>query len=158
MNGLTQYILTVVAAAMLVGILQSLAGQGTMGILTKLLGGVFLALTMLSPVLKLEIPDPAAWFSDMVMDGESLAAEGEAMAADAKEDIIRSQVEAYILDKADADLAVSVELDAEGIPCGVTLTGDVSPRTKAQLSRMLAEDLGLGEEVQQWYSKSGVPG
>ena len=158
MNGLTQYILTVVTAAMLVGILQSLAGQGTMGILTKLLSGVFLALTMLSPVLKLEIPDPAAWFSDMVMDGESLAAEGEAMAADAKEDIIRSQVEAYILDKADADLAVSVELDAAGVPCGVTLTGDVSPRTKAQLSRMLAEDLGLGKEVQQWYSKSGVPG
>ena len=158
MNGLTQYILTVVTAAMLVGILQSLAGQGTMGTLTKLLGGVFLALTMLSPVLKLEIPDPAEWFEDLVMDGESLAAEGEAMAADAKEDIIRSQVEAYILDKAGADLTVSVELDAEGIPCGVTLTGDVSPRTKAQLSRMLAEELGLGEEVQQWYSKSGVPG
>ena len=158
MNGLTQYILTVVTAAMLVGILQSLAGQGTMGTLTKLLGGVFLALTMLSPVLKLEIPDPAEWFADLALDGESLAAEGEAMAADAKEDIIRSQVEAYILDKAGADLTVSVELDAEGIPCGVTLTGDVSPRTKAQLSRMLAEELGLGEEVQQWYSKSGVPG
>ena len=158
MNGLTQYILTVVAAAMLVGILQSLAGQGTMGTLTKLLGGVFLALTMLSPVLKLEIPDPAEWFSDVMMDGESMAAEGTALAADAKEDIIRSQVEAYILDKADADLAVSVELDAEGVPCGVTLTGDVSPRAKAQLSRMLAEELGLGEEVQQWYSESGVPG
>lgn len=158
MNGLAQYILTVVAAAMLVGILQSLAGQGTMGTITKLLGGVFLALTMLSPVLTLEIPDPAEWFSDVVMDGESMAAEGMAMAADAKEDIIRSQVEAYILDKAGADLAVAVELDAAGVPCGVTLTGDISPRTKAQLSRMLAEDLGLGEEVQQWYSKSGVPG
>ena len=92
------------------------------------------------------------------MDGESLAAEGEAMAADAKEDIIRSQVEAYILDKAGVDLAVSVALDDEGIPCGITLTGDISPQTKAQLSRMLEEDLGLGEEVQQWYSKSGVPG
>ena len=158
MNGLTQYILTVVTAAMLVGILQSLTGQGTMGTLTKLLGGVFLALTMLSPVLKLEIPDLAEWFSDVVMDGESLAAEGEAMAADAKEDIIRSQVEAYILDKAGVDLAVSVELDAAGVPCGVTLTGDISPHTKNQLSRMLAEDLGLGEEVQQWYSKSGIPG
>ena len=158
MNGLTQYILTVVAAAMLVGILQSLAGQGTMGTLTKLLGGGFLALTMLSPVLKLEIPDPAEWFSDAVMDGESMAAEGTAMAADAKEDIIRSQVEAYILDKAGVDLAVSVELDAAGVPCGVTLTGDISPPAKAKLSRVLAEELGLGEEVQQWYSKSGVPG
>ena len=158
MNGLTQYILTVVAAAMLVGILQSLAGQGTMGTLTKLLGGVFLALTMLSPVLKLERPDPAEWFADLALYGESMAAEGTALAADAKEDIIRFQVEAYILDKADADLAVSVELDGEGVPCGVTLTGDISPRTKAQLSRMLEDDLGLGEEVQQWYSKSGVPG
>ena len=158
MNGLTQYILTVVTAAMLVGILQSLAGEGTMGTLTKLLGGVFLALTMLSPVLRLEIPDPAEWFSDMVFDGEAMAAEGTALAADAKEDIIRSQVEAYILDKAGVDLAVSVALDDEGIPCGVALTGEVSPQTKAQLSRMLADDLGLGEEVQQWNSENGGPG
>lgn len=158
MNGLAQYILTVTAAAMLVGILQSLAGQGSMGTLTKLLGGVFLALTILSPVLRLEIPDPAEWFADFTLDGESLVAEGSAMAADAKADIIRSQLEAYILDKAGADLAVAVELDEMGIPCGVTLTGDVSPHTKAQLSRMLEDDLGLGEEVQQWYSENGSPG
>ena len=158
MNGLTQYILTVVAAAMLVGILQSLAGQGSMGAITKLLGGVFLALTMLSPVLKLEIPDPAEWFSDMVFDGEAMAAQGTALVADAKADIITAQVEAYILDKAGADLVVSVELDAEGVPCGVTLTGDVSPQTKTRLSRMLAVDLGLGEEVQQWNSENGGPG
>lgn len=158
MNGLTQYILTVVTAAMLVGILQSLAGQGSMGTLTKLLGGVFLALTMLSPVMTLEIPDPAEWFADVVIDGESMAAEGTAMAAEAKADIIRSRLEAYILDKAGADLTVAVELDDEGVPCGITLAGDVSPHTKAQLSRMLKDDLGLGEEVQQWNSENGSPG
>lgn len=153
MSEVARYILAVTAAAMAVAILESLAGRGTMGAVVKLIGGVFMALTILSPVLKLELPDPQAWFSQFSQDGTAAAAAGKEMADDASRDIITRQVEAYILDKAalwDASLDVEVTLDEDGRPACVTLTGDVSPYAKARLRETLESDLGLGEEAQQW--------
>ena len=155
MNGVAQYILTVTAAAMLVGILQSLAGQGAMGGVAKLVSGIFLTLTVLSPIWELELPDLQGWIAGFSIDGQSVAAEGSAMAEGARVDIITTQVEAYILDKAalyQASLAVDVKLNAAGVPQSVYLTGEVSPYARTQLSRILETDLGLGEEAQQWSS------
>lgn len=150
-----QYILTVVAAAILVSILQSLAGQGAMGSMVKLIGGIFMALTVISPLVKMELPDPVQWFSVLSAEGASAAAEGNAMANDATRSIIKTQVEAYILDKAasyDASLSVETVLDETGVPVMVTLTGAISPYAKARMARMLEDDLGLGKEAQQWIS------
>ena len=155
MNGVVQYILTVTAAAILAAVLQSLAGQGTMGAMVKLITGVFMALTVLSPLVKVEVPDLEQWFSSFAAEGASAAAAGEDMANDAAWAIIKAQVEAYILDKAagyDASLSVEAVLDETGVPVSVTLSGAISPYARARLMRMLEDDLGLGEEAQQWIS------
>lgn len=121
--------------------------------LIKLLAGVFMALTVASPLLKLEMPDMESWLSGFSVDGEYAAALGEEMAAEAEQAIIKDRVETYIMDKAaglGAMLHVEADLDEAGIPVSVTLTGAVAPDTKAQLTRIIESDLGIGKEAQRW--------
>lgn len=149
------YILTVTAGAVLVSIVQKLAGKGTMGSLVRLIAGVFMALTVMAPVVKLELPDPAQWLAGLSADGQAAAAVGEKQGKDAAAAIITERTQAYILDKAadyDASLTVRVTLDEAGYPASVTLTGPVSPYARASLERIIASDLGIGEENQQWIS------
>ena len=153
MNRLTQYILSVTAAAVLASILRVLAGESAMGKLTKLLTGLFLAVTVLSPLVRLELPDPSRWLEDYLADGDEAARAGEVMAKEYSAAIISEEIEAYILDKAasmGATLAVEVRLDDGGLPKTVTLTGNLSPGHRAELSRMMDEELGVGEEAQLW--------
>lgn len=155
MNAAAQYILSVTAAALLAAIARNLAGNGTMGALVKLLGGVFMALTVLSPMLHLELPDPGQWLHTYTAEGRTAAAEGEVLAKDAAHAIITGQVEAYILDKAaqcGADIAVDVELDEGGIPVRVMLRGSVTQQQQKALSQIIETDLGVGKEAQQWIS------
>lgn len=153
MNDAAQYILSVTAAAVLTAIVHVLAGSGTMGALVKLLGGLFMALTVLSPLVRLELPDLGDWLAVYAADGEDAAAAGEAMAKEASNAIIKEELEAYIMDKAalyGASLEVEVSLDEGGIPVSVTLTGAVSPYARTRLTQTIREDLGVGEEAQQW--------
>lgn len=155
MNGLSQYVLTVVSAALVAAVIRSLAGQGAMGSLVKLMAGVFVALTICAPLLKVELPDIEKWFAAYGLDGQAAAEAGEEMAADAASTIISEQMEAYIMDKAAqyrASVTADVELDETGVPVSVTLQGDVSPYAKARLTQLIESDLGLREEAQQWIS------
>ena len=150
---MTGYILSVTCAAALAAILRAIAGEGTMGKLTKLLSGLFLAVTVLSPLVKMEIPDPARWLEDYMEEGEAAAQAGEAMAKDYSQSIISAELEAYILDKAasfGADLTVEVRLDDAGLPESVVLSGALSPADRQTLSRIMEVDLGIGEEAQTW--------
>ena len=150
---MTGYILSVTCAAALAAILRAIAGEGTMGKLTKLLSGLFLAVTVLSPLVKLEIPDPARWLADYMSEGEAAARAGEAMAKEYSQAIISAELEAYILDKAAAlgcAVTAEVRLDDGGLPASLTLSGSASTADKAELSRMLARELGIGEEAVIW--------
>ena len=153
MNALVRYVLSVTAAALLVSILRTISGGGSMSRLTKLLSGLFLAITVLSPLVHLEIPDPGSWLEYHLAEGEAAAADGEAMAKAYTDAIISAEVEAYILDKAaDLGCAISAEvrLDDGGMPRSLVLSGEISTARKAELTRMLARDLGLGEEAVTW--------
>ena len=153
MNALTGYILSVTAAAVLVSILRTLAAGQNMGKLVNLLSGLFLAVTVLSPLVRLEIPDPGGWLEDHLAEGAEAAAAGEVMAREYSDAIISAEVEAYILDKAaslGADLTVEVRLDDAGLPESVVLSGALSPADRQTLSRIMEVDLGIGEEAQTW--------
>ena len=147
------YILSVTAAAMLAAILRALAGEDGMGKLTKLLSGLFLVVTVFSPIVHLEIPDPSRWLEDYMAEGEAAAQSGEVMAKEYSASIISAELEAYILDKAAAlgcELSAEARLDDGGLPRVIMLSGDVSPADQAELSRMLVQELGIGEEAVIW--------
>ena len=153
MGPLAQYILSVLGAAMLGAILQSLAGRGGMGTLVGMLAGIFLALTMLAPLVTLKLPDPARWLDSVSVDGQAISAQGKALAADAQADIITQRVEAYIQDKAamhQAHVTAAVTLDETGVPVSVHLTGEIRPDARARLASVIETDLGIPKEAQQW--------
>ena len=150
---MTAYILSVTCAGVFAAILRTLAGEGAMGKLVKLLGGLFLAVTVLSPLVKFEIPDPARWLEDYMAEGEAAARAGEVMAKEYSASIISAEVETYILDKAadlGCDITAEVGLDDGQLPQSVVLRGEISIAQKAELTRLLARDLGLGEEAVIW--------
>lgn len=155
MNGFVQYILHVTAAAILTAVTRSIPLEGSMRGMVKLVGGVFMALTLISPLLMLRLPDMEGWINAFGEEGRAAAASGEAMADEAMRSIIKERTEAYILDKAaawDTVLTVEVETNDAGEPTAVTLRGSVSHRTKTALAEFIASELGIGKEAQRWIS------
>ena len=156
MEGLGQYALSVISAAVILSILQSLVPKSSgSGMLIRLIGGIFLTFTVLKPISDvnltavLEIP----W--DYAAQGDYFAAQGSETSYDQLTAIIKQQCEAYILDKAqscNAQLEVAVTLTQDDIPrpASVTLSGSISPYHRQVLQRWLEEDMGIQGENQLW--------
>ncbi len=156
MEAVRQYLLSVTAAAIFCGIAMKLLGKkGTAASIGKMLTGLFLAFTVISPFAKLEIGDVTGFTDAFEADASDAVAAGQSHTKKAMAEIIKSRSEAYILDKAEAlgvELTVEVTVsDADiPIPTAVRLTGKVSPYVKSQLRSAIADGLGIIKENQIW--------
>lgn len=156
METVRTYLLGVIAAAIVCGIVTRILGdKGTQGAMAKLIAGLFLAFTVIRPVADLSIGSVADLTDQYSAAGADAAAEGERMTREALALSIKSQTEAYILDKAEAlnvTLTVEVTLSEEDIPtpASVCLTGKVSPYAKQRLQTVIADDIGIDKEHQTW--------
>ena len=155
MEALREYVLGIVTAALICGILSGLVHEGAAAGLMKFLCGMFLTVAVLSPAAELDMDVlfiQSLYDNDLLL--ESVAA-GEEMARQARSEIIKQQTQAYILDKAEAlgaQITAEVQLseDGQAVPVGVILTGDVSPWIRSRLEELLSSDLGIQKEDQQW--------
>lgn len=144
------YILSVICAALISGILKSMV-QGNA--VVKLLCSVFLAVTVLSPLSSLNWEE---FFAMSLPDGfqiDQMTAAGENMAEEAMAGIIKERCESYILDKATglhANLRVEISLSGENIPMAAALSGRASPDSKRKIERMLQTDMGIPKESVRW--------
>ena len=123
--------------------------------LTQMLCGIFMTITIISPLKDIVVRDWSSWAESLSLEADAAVGQGSAAMEDALNQSIRNQVEAYILDKSQqlgAALTVSVQLSQDPIPVPVSVTvfGDVSPYAKSQLQRILSEDLGISKEDQHW--------
>ena len=156
MEAIRTYFLSVTAAAIICAILKGLLNQGgTPAQLVKLLSGIFLSIIALRPLAQFDLGSLADLRFDYSMDAESAATEGENIAADALAELIKSNTEAYILDKAQSfgvslSVDVTVSDDQIPVPQTVRLTGNASPYVKAQLSALLTDQLGIAKEDLIW--------
>lgn len=153
MSGLRQYILTVIASAFVCALLASLIERCSAKRIIKSLLGLVMGVTIFMPLKQ----DIFRNFSDIMDTYTDLSGvwvdEGAEMARTAKEQFIKSEVEAYILDKAqavNADVSVELDLNDALIPVSVTLWGKASPYAKNRLTEMLQTDLGITKERQIW--------
>lgn len=156
MEALGKYILSVTAAAILFGILQSLIGKkhGST-VLVKLIGGLFLTFTAIAPVTEVNIDHllDSSW--SFTAQGSAIATNGLAISQDQLRSIIKEKSEAYILDKAlfyNAQLEVDVTLsqDEMPVPAAVRLQGSVSPYTRNAIQQWLQDEMGIPKENQVW--------
>ena len=156
MDSVRSYLLSVTTAAIICGIIMGIFGKkGTIGVVVKLLCGMFLAVTVISPVLELNLNELDLYLSDLQTVSDSAVQTGVHSARESLCLGIKEQTEAYILDKAlgwNTDLEVEIVLSDEAlpIPIEVRLYGDVSPYTRNFLTRMIESDLGIPREAQIW--------
>ena len=154
MTRLGSYALSVISASIIAAIISSLFdGKSGMSGIIKLVSGLFLTFVVISPLAKLDFSSVNSYLENFALEGVEAAAVGENLAREAEADIINARVQAYILDKADvlgAQLDVEVVLDQDNIPVSVRLEGNISPYAKAQMARIMTEDLGISKEQQIW--------
>lgn len=154
MHILSQIILSVIAASFVLALLGGILDQkGTSAALFRLFGGIFLALTIIQPIADLDFSGLNNYIESFSAEGEAAAAEGENIADEKYQAIIKSRVEAYILDKADSlgtDIEVEITLNDDAVPVEARLQGDVSPYAKSQIQTMLDSELGIAKEDQRW--------
>lgn len=156
MEAVREYLLRVTAAAVLCGIATGLLGKkDTLGAVVKMIAGIFMALTVVSPWVNIRLNALKDITSDISVSADDAVSEGEISAREAMAEIIIAETRAYILDKANdlgATLDVEVTLDADDslTPCAVRLSGNISPYGKRVLSKMIEDDLGISTEEQIW--------
>lgn len=156
MDSIRAYILRIVAAALLCGICQSFSdGKSATGAIVRIVTGLLLAITVLSPAVDLRIDDYTGYLSGLQADADAMVSDGEQIGQRERSHIITQQCEAYILDKADSlDLTIQVQVqlaeDDSLRPDSVTLQGAASPYVKSVLGAYITESLGIPEDKQTW--------
>ena len=155
MDGIKEYLIGVITAAILCTIVSQLAGKGSfLGAAIKLITGVFMLLALVSPITKIRFK-PANLFSDISFQADQITASASDSTRESISGIIKDQTRAYILDKANlsgTELSVDVILSDSDIPTpvSVVLSGNISPYAKKILTERIEKDLGIGREAQIW--------
>ncbi len=156
MASIRQYLLSVIAAAIICSIIRSfLGGKGGTAALIRFLSGAFLIVAVIAPISQIEVHDRMANSNILMQKSDQFVQEGKDAARSEMEALIKAKTETYILEKAadlNMDIAVNVELsgDEVPVPTAVRLTGAVSPYAKKILSTYLSTELAIVEEKQIW--------
>ena len=156
MDQIRQYLISVTVAAIICSILAAFTEKkSTHNSLIRLLCGLFLSVTIISPWMDFTVNDITGYLDDIKLDASGVVTNGMEEANASRDAIIKGQTEAYILDKASAmqlDITVEVSLSDSDppIPNAVLLTGAASPYAKQSLKRIITNDLGIPEENQRW--------
>ena len=155
MEEIRHYLLSVVTAALVCSLVQRFSENASKTrTIIRIVCGIFLAITVVSPWFQIEIPDVLSAAQPYSSSAEEIIAQGVKSASESMNMIIKEQTEAYILDKAnclDMHILVEVKLDAQNhLPESVTITGDVSPYDKSVLCQYITQNLDIPEENQKW--------
>ena len=156
MQGIREYLLSITSAAIICAVAKHIIGEkGRSSKIIYVVTGLFMAITLISPILNFRMENIERYFEDFYLDANDVTAAGSQMANDALEDIIKQQTEAYILDEAvrlGAEMEVEVKLSDSSPPqpYRVVIEGSVSPYQKQSMMRYIVQNIGIPQEQQIW--------
>lgn len=156
MEPLREYIFSVITAAVICALIKTLFATGSLQKALSLLCGLFLSITILSPLAQLHRDSWFREFTDYALsDGNEASFTGENFRREAMSSIIKERTEAYIFDKAaqwneSAQICVSLQDGDIPVPVAVEIRGAFSPYARQQLASLLEKELGIAKENQQW--------
>ena len=152
MDGIRQWLLGVLAAAMALSLLYALLPKGAVRGAARATGGLILLLVVLGPLAGLELSDLALRYEDLSRDmerqAEAYRQEGQAQL----ELGIQQRTAAYISEKA-AQLGLSCRPRVEtawrdGVPYPSGVTLDIAENQA--LAEVLTDELGIPPSQQHW--------
>ncbi len=154
---LRSYLLSIVAVALLSGILLSLTPTGPVRRTLRFICGLLLLLAALGPVARLDVERLAEDLSELRLQAGERANEMEDGSIELMEALIKEQTEAYIWDKA-ALLGVTlmrVEVETgteEGYPCprAVSITANCTAEQRRKLTELIERELAVPSSEQEW--------
>ena len=156
MAAIREYILSIISAAVISGILYGvLDSKGLPGSFGKLFCGIFLSIVLINPLTNLSFDGVTDWIESCGAEGERYVSDGEKMSAERMRENISAQCEAYILDKAarmglDVEVRVALSCTAPYPPESVTIHGAAPPYGRSALNDVISEDLAVQKENIQW--------
>ena len=151
-----EYLLSLIAAALLISIVYAITDKKSSSFpIIKLICGLFITITALSPLTNINIPDISSYIGDTKFDANQLVDMGENATYESMAAIITENLESYILGVAEdmgTEIQVKIILDEEipPSPCAVELSGNVSPYSKQRLREIIKTQLGISEDNQIW--------
>lgn len=150
---MTDYLLSLIAAAVVCSITGSLSVHSKSKEIIKFLCGLFLTVTLLQPFTKIELSSVLNFREDIRSDAAAWSELGTTLMQEQKNTLIKQQLETYILSRAsqlNTDLQAEVVLDSSGFPSEVILSGSISPYARQRISDILETDLGIEKGHQIW--------
>lgn len=156
MDGIRTYLLSVVAASIISALALNVVGKkDTQYAVVKLLAGLFLSITVISPWIKIRLNSISDYFESFQTNAADAVSAGTLAADFALDEIIIEKTEAYILDKA-ISYGAKIEIDVTlsdtqpKAPTYAMIRGSVAPYVRQQLQKVLEDDLGIPKENQSW--------
>ena len=156
MEWICNYLLRIICAAILCGLVTGFVGnKGAIGSTVKMLAGIVMVLTMVSPWTTLDFQDTTNYFEGITAEADRILADTKETTNQSLSAIIKNKTEAYILDKADsfgAELTVEVSLDGSDlpVPSSVRICGSLSPYARKRLENVISDEIGIALEDQKW--------
>ena len=152
MDGLRAYVLGVAAASMLCGVLIRLPRSSSAAIV-RMLCGIFLTIVLIQPLAGKKDRLWEAALPDVGEEAEEIISEGRASAEDIRKEFIKERLEAYILSRAGeigADIQADITLGKNCLPTHIRVMGSISPIYRSKLTQIIASELGIPREQQEW--------
>ena len=151
---------SIAAAGLAEALWNKLTGRyQTVEDLSAAVTGLLLALTALSPLLKLDYDAIAKQIAEIRLDTETVRTGVEVQNRELQARIISEQAAAYIWDKAqELGLSVSVDvaIEEDGAypdPAAVQISGQFTEMQRQNLARYIEENLAIGKEQQTWTNE-----
>lgn len=153
---MAEYLYTIICGAVLTGIVGSLipAKSGTASLI-RFVSGLCLTVLIIQPAAGMDFNVFHEYIQFASQELETPAEEGQKIAKQATNEIIKQNIETYIMDKArelGADVIVEVVLHDDTLfePVSVTMKGAISPYAKRKLEEIMISELGILKENQRW--------
>ena len=160
MTAVRSWLLAVIVVSLMCAAAEALMPPGPGRRVGRLVCGLALLSAVLSPLAGLDLDGGQQWLEDYLSSLDGRTAELEETVNNQMKHIIEGEYAAYIVDKA-AELGltctaqVECQRSAEGLylPVRTEVTGMLTEDIRIQLVRTIAEDLGVPEEAQVYYTK-----
>lgn len=153
MDALREYVLSIVAASVLCGILIRLTYNSGSAETIRMLCGLFLTIVFIQPIVGKREQLWEATLPDFREQAEGVISEGRTSADSIRKEFIKQRVEAYILSRAGtigADIQADITLGEDCVPAHVRIAGRISPIYRSKLTQIIESELGIPREQQEW--------